>query len=73
MAELEELEQETLDEQLLEVGGPTTDQLPNVPQAEPAQPAKGKSPSSVCLLTVLYSKSSTDQICVIFLFHYDVM
>ena len=40
MAELEELEQETLDEQLLEVGGPATDQLPSVPQAEPARPAQ---------------------------------
>ena len=40
MAELEELEQETLDEQLLEVGGPATDNLPAVPQAEPARPAQ---------------------------------
>jgi len=41
MAELEELEQEDLDEQLLEVG-PATDQLPSVPSTEPVAPAKSK-------------------------------
>lgn len=42
MAELEELEQENLDEQLLEVTGPATDNLPSVPTAEPVVPAAGK-------------------------------
>lgn len=42
MAELEELEQEQLDEQLLEVNGPATDQLPSVPSQEPAAKAKSK-------------------------------
>ncbi len=37
MAELEELEQEDLDSQLLEVGGPATDSLPSVPTAEPVK------------------------------------
>merc|ERR1719414_135151 len=39
MAELEELEQETLDEQLLDVGGPIGDDLPSVPTAEPVAPS----------------------------------
>ncbi len=38
MAELEELEQEELDEALLEVHGPATDNLPSVPTAEPVKP-----------------------------------
>jgi len=38
MAELEELEQETLDAQLLEVG-PTADDLPSVPTADPIAPS----------------------------------
>ncbi|XP_013380268.1 charged multivesicular body protein 4b [Lingula anatina] len=42
MAELEELEQEDLDAQLLEVGGPVTDQLPSVPVTEPVAKTKGK-------------------------------
>jgi charged multivesicular body protein 4 len=42
MAELEELEQEELDEQLLEVTGPSTDNLPSVPTAEPVIPASCK-------------------------------
>ncbi|XP_023930275.1 charged multivesicular body protein 4b [Lingula anatina] len=42
MAELEELEQEDLDAQLLEVGGPVTDQLPSVPVSEPVAKTKGK-------------------------------
>jgi len=42
MAELEELEQEELDKQLLEVSGPTADELPSVPTAEPAAASKGK-------------------------------
>jgi len=44
LAELEELEQEDLDEQLLNVGG-FTDDLPSVPTAEPTEsyrPAKAK-------------------------------
>lgn len=36
MAELEELEQEELDEQLIQIGGPSTEELPAVPTAEPA-------------------------------------
>lgn len=43
MAELEELEQEDLDEQLLDVEGPATDNLPSVPTAEPVVPARGLS------------------------------
>ena len=39
MAELEELEQESLDEQLLEVQ-PVPDNLPAVPQKEPQRPGK---------------------------------
>lgn len=43
MAELEDLEQEELDKQLLEVShGPTADELPSVPTAEPAAASKGK-------------------------------
>ena len=43
MAELEELEQEELDQQLLDVGPSVTDQLPSVPTAEPVKPkAVGK-------------------------------
>ena len=42
MAELEELEQEELDEKLLEVGGPSTDNLPSVPVSEPAASSKSK-------------------------------
>lgn len=41
LAELEELEQEALDEQLLETGGADTE-LPEVPTAVPAAPAKKK-------------------------------
>ena len=44
MAELEELEQEGLDEKLLEVGTPATDQLPSVPSA--SLPAATAQPSS---------------------------
>ena len=40
MAELEELEQEELDEKLLEVSAPATDNLPSVPVSEPAAPTK---------------------------------
>jgi len=40
LAELEELEQEDLDEKLLEVGGPATDNLPSVPVSEPAASSK---------------------------------
>lgn len=40
LAELEELEQEVLDEKLLETGGVTADELPDVPVAAPAQPAR---------------------------------
>jgi len=42
MAELEELEQEQLDEALLEVSGPATDNLPSVPVSEPATSKKAK-------------------------------
>jgi len=43
MAELEELEQETLDEKLLDVGPlPVTDDLPSVPTAEPSVPSTSK-------------------------------
>jgi charged multivesicular body protein 4 len=42
MAELEDLEQEELDKQLLEVTGPTADELPSVPTAEPASSSKGR-------------------------------
>ncbi|KAF2364163.1 Snf7 family [Trinorchestia longiramus] len=44
MAELEELEQEALDERLLETGGTSADaaELPDVPTATPAVPAKKK-------------------------------
>lgn len=43
LAELEELEQEELDKNLLEVHGPETVPLPNVPAASlPAKPAKKK-------------------------------
>ncbi|RXG52840.1 Charged multivesicular body protein 4b [Armadillidium vulgare] len=41
MAELEELEQEALDEKLLETGEVSAD-LPEVPTATPAQPARKK-------------------------------
>ncbi|XP_015912813.1 charged multivesicular body protein 4b [Parasteatoda tepidariorum] len=41
--ELEELEQEELDRDLLAVG-PSTTELPEVPTAEPARPAKAKQP-----------------------------
>uniref|UniRef100_T1J526 Charged multivesicular body protein 4b n=1 Tax=Strigamia maritima TaxID=126957 RepID=T1J526_STRMM len=37
--ELEELEQEELDEKLLDVGGPSVDELPSPPTAEPRKPA----------------------------------
>lgn len=43
LAELEELEQEDLDRQLLEVGG--SEELPNVPTAEPAEPRAARSMS----------------------------
>lgn len=43
MNELEELEQETLDEQLLDVQ-PVPDTLPAVPQAEPQKPRPGEWP-----------------------------
>lgn len=61
MAELEELEQENLDEQLLEVTGPATDNLPSVPTAEPVVPTAGKLSSinrqiylntQICILTL---------------------
>ncbi|XP_030069340.1 charged multivesicular body protein 4b-like [Microcaecilia unicolor] len=43
MAELEELEQEELDKNLLEIQGPETVPLPNVPSVSlPAKPAKKK-------------------------------
>ncbi|KAA0183920.1 hypothetical protein HAZT_HAZT005796 [Hyalella azteca] len=44
LAELEELEQEALDERLLETGGTSADaaELPDVPTATPAVPAKKK-------------------------------
>lgn len=42
LKELEELEQEELDQQLLDVEGPSTDKLPSPPSAEPARPAKAK-------------------------------
>lgn len=42
MQELEELEQEELDERLLEVNGPATDNLPSVPVSEPAKSSKVK-------------------------------
>ena len=42
LAELEELEQEGLDEKLLEVSGPATDNLPSVPVSEPAASAKSE-------------------------------
>ena len=41
-AELEEDEQEELDRELLKVGGPTVDSLPEVPAAEPPARAKAK-------------------------------
>ena len=41
-AELEEDEQEELDRELLKVGGPTVDSLPEVPAAEPPAKAKAK-------------------------------
>lgn len=41
MAELEELEQEELDKNLLEIGGPETAPLPNVPSTSlPSRPGK---------------------------------
>jgi len=40
MAELEELEQEGLDEELLKVG-PASDHLPAVPTSIPVAPARG--------------------------------
>lgn len=46
MAELEELEQESLDEQLLEVGTPAADSLPSVPTSEPVAPARAKTSST---------------------------
>lgn len=42
MAELEELEQEELDRHLLDVNGPSTDELPSVPTTEPASAARAK-------------------------------
>ena len=42
LAELEELEQEALDEQLLETGPAVSDKLPEVPTAVPAQAARKK-------------------------------
>lgn len=41
--ELEALEQEELDKQLLDVGGPSVDELPNPPTAEPNRPVAAKS------------------------------
>ena len=38
MAELEDLEQEEIDEQLLDIKAPVTDDLPSVPTQEPAKP-----------------------------------
>lgn len=40
--ELEELEQEDLDRELLEVGGPAAEDLPSPPTAEPAKPSRAK-------------------------------
>ena len=54
MAELEELEQEELDEALLEVGGPSTDELPSVPVSEPAASKKTKSKSPPSPLQILF-------------------
>ena len=45
LAELEQLEQEALDEQLMDVAGPEIDHLPAVPNVEPAaaeQPTRGR-------------------------------
>ena len=47
LAELEELEQEALDEQLLEVGPAAGVELPSVPTAEPIAPKTGASLTSV--------------------------
>ncbi|CAH1779375.1 unnamed protein product [Owenia fusiformis] len=47
MAELEELEQEQLDQDLLNVAGPETDNLPSVPTAEPVGAATVKAKSKV--------------------------
>lgn len=45
--ELEELEQEELDKELLGVGPSATDELPDVPSAEPREKAKQKKPTPV--------------------------
>jgi len=50
LAELEELEQEALDEQLLEVGPAAAAELPSVPTAEPVAPRTGLSPASSAFL-----------------------
>ena len=42
MEELEQLEQEELDKQMLEIGEPSTDQLPSVPTEEPVPARKYK-------------------------------
>jgi len=44
--ELEELEQEELDEKLLDVGGPSVDELPSPPTAEPKRPAVALAPKA---------------------------
>lgn len=44
MAELEELEQEDLDEQLLQVEPAIGEELPSVPTVEPVAPKPSKSP-----------------------------
>lgn len=54
MAELEELEQEALDEKLLDVGVPATDQLPSVPTAEPAAPIASE--CRMCEISLNYQK-----------------
>lgn len=45
LAELDELEQEELDKNLLEIGGPENVPLPNVPSTSlPSRPGKKKQP-----------------------------
>ncbi|XP_076358356.1 charged multivesicular body protein 4b-like isoform X2 [Tachypleus tridentatus] len=42
LKELEDLEEEELDQQLLNIAEPSTEKLPNLPQAEPSRPRKAK-------------------------------
>ena len=51
MAELEELEQADLEERLLDVEGPATDNLPSVPVVEPVASTRGKNFKLDCLKT----------------------